>query len=89
MSKQGRDVLFAGTGNQVFEEVDRQVVAVAEVGFDVDSEEDVDLSLRAELGREGSGGNLGFLGVDLLHHKTKQRLNLIEAMQRYAEIRFN
>ena len=54
---------------QVFEEVDRQVVAVAEIGFDVDSEEDVDLSLRAELGREGSGGNLGFLGVDLLHHK--------------------
>ena len=80
---------FSLSRDQVFEEVDSEVFTVAEVCFDVDSKEDVDLSLRAELGREGSGGNLGFLGVDLLHHKTKQRLNLIEAIQRYAEMRFN
>ena len=60
-------LLLALAGHDVLEEVDRQVVAVAEVSFRVDSEECINLSLRAELGAEGSGCDFALLGVDLLH----------------------
>ena len=60
-------LLLALAGHDVLEEVDGEVVAVAEVGPRVHSEEDVDLPLRAELGSEGCGGDLALLGVDGLH----------------------
>jgi len=44
------DVQFAFAGDQVFAEVDREVVVVGQVSSDVDGEEDVELFLRAELG---------------------------------------
>ena len=61
------DLQFAFTGDQVFEEVDGEVVAVAEISFDVDGEEDVDLPLGAELRREGCSCDFSLLNVDLLH----------------------
>ena len=50
-------LLLALAHHDVLQEVDGQVVAVAEVGLRIDGEEDVDLALGAELGAECGGGD--------------------------------
>ena len=64
-----QDLLEAFASDEVLEEVDGEVVTVAEVSFNVDGEEDVDLFLGTELGGEGRSSEVSLLGIDLLHHK--------------------
>ena len=67
---------FSLPAHEVLEEVDREAVAAAEVGLDVDGEEDVDLALAAELGAECRCGDCGLDWLAGLHGGNQINLEL-------------